>query len=165
MAQTSPKVNFTLSFIGTPTDPDDGVSCKHGPGECLGDIVELCVANLYPDPKIYLGFALCMTKRYPDIPSRELVQECSSEHGVSFEDLNDCASRDDGAFGMGLLRDSVRHSARVNASTSCTVRLNESKRCVRDGGEWKDCEKGNSVKSLIDDIEKLWAERNGKDEE
>lgn len=27
------KVNFTLSYIGTPTD-NDGVACKHGPEEC-----------------------------------------------------------------------------------------------------------------------------------
>jgi hypothetical protein len=165
MSLTSPKINFTLSYIGTPTDPDDGVSCKHGPSECLGNIIELCAAYLYPDPKIYLGFTLCMTKQYPEIPARELVHDCALEHGIEFERLNECASRDEGAFGMGLLRESVRHSAHVNATTSCTVRLNEQERCVRDGGEWKDCENGSSVKSLVDDIEKLWSKKNRKEDE
>lgn len=41
MMRTSDKVNFTLSFIGTPTE-NDGVACKHGPEECeLGN--RLCV--------------------------------------------------------------------------------------------------------------------------
>jgi len=33
MQRVHDKVNFTLSFIGTPTD-NDGVACKHGPEEC-----------------------------------------------------------------------------------------------------------------------------------
>lgn len=38
MMRVIDKVNFTLSFIGTPTE-NDGVSCMHGPEECeLGPI-------------------------------------------------------------------------------------------------------------------------------
>lgn len=33
MQKAHDKVNFTLSFIGKPTD-NDGVACKHGPEEC-----------------------------------------------------------------------------------------------------------------------------------
>lgn len=33
MMRAEDKVNFTLSFIGTPTT-NDGVHCKHGPDEC-----------------------------------------------------------------------------------------------------------------------------------
>jgi hypothetical protein len=25
----------------------------HGPDECMGDIIELCAANQYPDPYVY----------------------------------------------------------------------------------------------------------------
>jgi hypothetical protein len=56
MQRVLDKVNFTLSYIGTPTD-NDGVDCMHGPEECMGNIIELCAAKLYPDPKIYLGMA------------------------------------------------------------------------------------------------------------
>ena len=56
MSNASDKVNFRLSFIGTATD-DDGVQCKHGQTECLGNILMLCAANEYPDPKLYLGFS------------------------------------------------------------------------------------------------------------
>lgn len=56
MQRVLDKVNFTLSYIGTPTD-NDGVDCMHGPEECMGNIIELCAAKLYPDPKIYLGMS------------------------------------------------------------------------------------------------------------
>ncbi|KAI1172811.1 hypothetical protein F4777DRAFT_488612 [Nemania sp. FL0916] len=112
MIQVHDKVNFTLTYIGTPTE-NDGVDCKHGPGECMGNIIELCAHQLYPDPKIWLGFTMCLTKDYQAIPQRELVEDCALEHAVDFDKLNECATRDDGAFGMGMLRESVKRSASV----------------------------------------------------
>lgn len=113
MMRINEKVNFTLSYIGTPTDSNDGVACKHGPNECMGNIIELCAAHLYPDPKIYLGFVMCLTRDYKEIPQRELVEDCALEHAVDFEELNDCATKDDGAFGISLLRGSVKRTSEV----------------------------------------------------
>jgi hypothetical protein len=112
MIRAYDKVNFTLTYIGTPTE-NDGVECKHGPGECMGNIIELCAHQLYPDPKIWLGFTMCLTRDYQAIPQRELVEDCALEHAVDFDKLNECATRDDGAFGMGMLRSSVKRSASV----------------------------------------------------
>ncbi|KAI0465775.1 hypothetical protein F4859DRAFT_519698 [Xylaria cf. heliscus] len=114
MIRVHEKVNFTLTYIGTPTE-NDGVECKHGPGECMGNIIELCAHQLYPDPKIWLGFTMCLTRDYPAIPQRELVEDCALEHAVDFEKLNECATRDDGAFGMSMLRESVKRSASVGS--------------------------------------------------
>ncbi|TAQ91650.1 hypothetical protein B7494_g44 [Chlorociboria aeruginascens] len=111
MQRVYDKVNFTLSYIGTPTD-NDGVDCMHGPEECLGNIIELCAANQYPDPKIYLGFTMCLTRDYQDIPQKSLIEDCALEHGMNFTKLNECAARDDG-FGIGMLRDSVKRSTQV----------------------------------------------------
>ncbi|KAI1465752.1 uncharacterized protein F4812DRAFT_110578 [Daldinia caldariorum] len=117
MMRINDKVNFTLSYIGTPTE-NDGVDCKHGPAECLGNIIELCARNLYPDPKIHLGFTMCLTKDYKMIPQRELVEDCALEHAIDFEKLNDCAARDDGAIGMAMLRESVQRSADVRSNVA-----------------------------------------------
>ena len=57
MAESSNKVSFRLSFIGNVSHDDDGVQCKHGQTECLGNILMLCAAAEYPDPKLYLGFS------------------------------------------------------------------------------------------------------------
>ncbi|KAK4099362.1 hypothetical protein N658DRAFT_508803 [Parathielavia hyrcaniae] len=114
MQKVHDKVNFTLSFIGTPTDRDDGVECRHGPAECLGNIIELCAQRLYPDPKTFLGFAMCLTRDYFHIPQRSLIEDCALEHAIDFDKLNDCATKDDGAFGVGMLRDSVRRTTKLH---------------------------------------------------
>ncbi|KAI9799808.1 MAG: hypothetical protein M1825_004368 [Sarcosagium campestre] len=155
MQRVSDKVDFTLSFIGETTEHDDGVSCKHGPPECLGNMLELCAASLYPDPKIYLGFTMCLTRDYGDIPDKDLVQDCALEHSIDFDKLNACVSSDDG-YALGLLRKSVERSAAANVTYSCTVRLNEEIRCIRDGGAWKNCEGGSNVDDLVRDVEQLY---------
>ncbi|KAI0132586.1 hypothetical protein BJ170DRAFT_680468 [Xylariales sp. AK1849] len=113
MMRINEKVNFTLSYIGTPTDSNDGVQCKHGPEECMGNIIELCAAHLYPDPKIYLGFTMCLTRDYKEIPSRALVEDCALEHAIDFEKLNGCAAEDDGALGISMLRKSIKRTSDV----------------------------------------------------
>lgn len=150
MEKVSDKIDFTLSYIGKNIEDDDSVECMHGQSECLGNIIQLCAANLYHDPKIYLGFTMCMLDDYSHIPQKDLVQYCALEHGIDFDKINDCAS--DAAFGMDLLRNSVARSANANVTTSCTVRLNDKIRCIRDGGEWKDCKGGSEPKDLIHDI-------------
>ncbi len=112
MVRVSDKINFTLSYIGTPTD-NDGIQCRHGPAECMGNIIELCAVHLYPDVKVHLGFTNCLTEDYPSIPDSQLVEECALEFGIDKMKLNDCASRDNGAYGLSLLRESVKRSADV----------------------------------------------------
>ena len=142
-------------MLFSPTD-NDGVECKHGPQECMGNILELCAASLYPDPKIYLGFAMCLANNYDYIPQRSLVESCTLEHGMDFSSLNECAVRDDGGFALGMLRDSVRRSTNAGVTNSCTVRLNNEIYCVRDDGKWKNCPNGHGVNDLVIAIEKLY---------
>jgi len=79
----------------------------------MGNIVELCAAQIYREPKIWLGFTMCLTKDYHSIPERSLVEGCALEHAMDIKKLNECATRDDGAFGMGMLRDSVKRTIEV----------------------------------------------------
>ncbi|KAG6007523.1 hypothetical protein E4U21_005824 [Claviceps maximensis] len=113
MQRVYDKVDFKLNYIGTPT-ADDGVECKHGPSECMGNIIELCARELYPDPKINLGFIMCLTRDYSNIPNRALVEDCALEHAIDIKAINDCATKDDGAHGMELLRTSVERTANVS---------------------------------------------------
>ena len=143
------------------TNEDDGVQCMHGQTECLGNILMLCAASEYPDAKLYLGFANCLVSDYTEIPSQTLAEDCALEHGLDFGTLNECMSRDSGGYGMGLLRDSVLHSKEVGVQTSCTVRLNDKVRCVRDGGQWKHCDEGETPEDVIQDVERLYHEAQG----
>ncbi|PFH61563.1 hypothetical protein XA68_16986 [Ophiocordyceps unilateralis] len=154
MQQVSDKVDFKLNYIGTPVG-DDGIKCKHGPDECMGNILELCARELYPSAMTNLGFIYCLTKQYRDIPKRALVEDCALEHRVDVRALNECATRDDGAHGLQLLRESVQHTADANVTISCTIRLNNEIYCIRDGGKWKQCPQGPGVSDLVATIEKL----------
>jgi len=83
-------------------------------------MIELCAASLYPDPKISLGFTMCLSNDYERIPDQDLIEDCALEHGVNFDKLNHCVSRDDG-YAIWLLRKSVIRSTEAGISTSCTV--------------------------------------------
>lgn len=95
------------------------------------------------------------------------------EHGIDFDALNHCASQqeddpgdkhqDPPLSGIALLRRSALHSEKLNVATSCTVRLDESVWCVRDGGVWKDCAQGgqgSNVTVLVNEVKRLWKEKN-----
>ncbi|KAJ2907368.1 hypothetical protein MKZ38_003225 [Zalerion maritima] len=107
------KVDFKLSFIGQTTD-DDGVQCKHGPAECMGNIIMLCAAELYPDPKTFLGFTMCLERDFRDIAEKSLIEDCALEHAIDIKLIEECASRDNGAYGMHKLRESVSRTADVS---------------------------------------------------
>lgn len=87
----------------------------------MGNILELCAFELYPDPKISLGFTMCITRDYEHIPERTLIQDCALEHAIDFQALNDCASRDDGAHGVDLLRKSVIRTKEVSETISTSL--------------------------------------------
>lgn len=128
---------------------------------------------------------MCLTKNYDEIPQRSLIEDCALEHAIDFDELNKCATQDDGALGIGLLRDSVKRSADVclpssplpqitpsygimwyltyffsplqaGVTKSCTVRLDNEIFCIRDGGQWSDCPHGSSVNDLVLAVEKLY---------
>ncbi|RHZ47167.1 GILT family protein [Aspergillus thermomutatus] len=184
MEQTSDKVDFGLSFIASVSNKSTDVVCKHGPAECIGDMLILCAANLPFPPKGQsmrrtptirsLGFANCLISSYEKIPERSFVEQCALEHGIDFDALNECASQQDDdpghdggdkdpLSGIALLRKSALHSEALGVSTSCTVRLDEHVWCVRDGDVWRDCAKGgrgSQVPVFVEEIKKLWKERN-----
>lgn len=109
----SPSLTSTTNtFILRPT-ANDGVDCMHGPSECMGNILELCARELYPNPKINLGFIMCLSRDYEDIPERSLVEDCALESAIDFQQLNDCAVKEDGAWGVSLLRDSIKRTSDV----------------------------------------------------
>ncbi|KAF7592919.1 hypothetical protein BBP40_012240 [Aspergillus hancockii] len=180
MEQISDKVDFELSFIASFSNQSSDIQCKHGPGECIGDMLMLCAQDLPFSPEgteettrmptiRSLGFANCLIGSYADIPDRTLVHNCALQHGIDFEALNNCVSKqeddpgNDKLSGFALLRQSAIHSANLGVSTSCTVRLDESVWCVRDGAVWKDCAKegkGSQVSVLVEEVGKLYKEKN-----
>ncbi|KAJ5800172.1 uncharacterized protein N7518_002240 [Penicillium psychrosexuale] len=190
MEKISDKVDFKLSFIASVSKDSEEIACKHGPGECIGDMLMLCAANLpfpptadeaslpsqYPRTPIIrsLGFANCLINDFARIPDREFVHQCAMEHGIDFDALNKCASQEnddpndgnDGGpplSGIALLRESALQGEQLGVKISCTVRLDDAVWCIRDNDEWKNCVQngaGSQPSALVDQVEKLWKERN-----
>ena len=125
------------------------VTCKHGASECLGNELILCAQSRY-DAKRSLGFAECLISSYERIPDRQFVEACALEHGVDFEELNQCVS--DEGKGEDMLLASAMRSREAGVIYSCTVRLENHIYCIRDGGEWKSCPQGPTVRKLVDQI-------------
>ncbi|EPS44895.1 hypothetical protein H072_1115 [Dactylellina haptotyla CBS 200.50] len=160
MAQVYESGILTLrpTYIGTPDDSNAGMACKHGPDECLGDILELCAYELYKDdPKRWLGFINCMGQQYQDIPQDEHVQNCAMEYGLDFQELETCAASEDPNRGMELLRASARRAIQLGISTSCTVTVNGKKVCVRDSATWKGC--SGKPEDLVVEIKRAYEDQ------
>ncbi|CAI7677572.1 unnamed protein product [Penicillium pancosmium] len=184
MEQVSDKVDFQLSFIANWNPASEEIECKHGPTECIGNMLILCAANLpfpptsdesllpamYPRTPVIrsLGFANCLIDDFPRIPERDFVHQCALEHGIDFDALNRCASQQDDTpgeslSGIALLRQNVQRSKELGVTTSCTVRLDDKVWCIKDDGEWKDCVQngeGGKPQVLVDEINKLYKEKN-----
>ena len=158
MEQIAKKVDFQLSYIGK-VDEKDTIHCMHGSTECLGNMLGLCANELYPnEPKISLGFSTCLIMSYQRIPSRDLVESCALEHGISFDDLNACISEE--GKGLDLLEASVKRSENAGVKKSCTVRLGGEIWCIMDGGKWKDCKEGHEVRDLVEVVEQRYRAEN-----
>ena len=158
----------SLTKIPRPT-AGDGISCMHGPSECLGNILHLCAAEINAPPSpppahTYLPFSLCLARDYGNIPDREFVEGCADKNGIDFRKLNECASDLGPNGGLSMLRKSVERSKGLDAETSCTVRVDGRRWCVRDGGRWKDCDGGSGFEDLVRDIKKIYKEKNGDHE-
>ncbi|KAK6335484.1 hypothetical protein TWF696_002258 [Orbilia brochopaga] len=154
----SGKMILKPTYIGTPDDSTGGIACMHGPGECLGNILELCAYEKFKaDPKKWLGFTNCMSQDYRNIPDTTLMENCAREYGMDPKVLSDCAASTESKEGVELLRTSARRAMSLKVKTSCTLQVMGKTVCVRDGGEWKEGCNGN-----VDEMVKLIEEQYNK---
>ncbi|KAI4094003.1 MAG: hypothetical protein LQ344_002448 [Seirophora lacunosa] len=125
--------------------------------DCLRDLVVPAMEDVVDKVNFTLSFigSNCLIASYSRIPSRDLVESCALEHGIPFDDLNGCISEE--GKGLDLLEQSVERSQAAGVTKSCTVRVDDKMWCIRDGGEWKDCENGSDVRSLVKEVEKLYS--------
>lgn len=154
------KVDYQQSFIGSETSAG-GVACKHGPDECLGNMLHLCAAALSPPSSLgYLPFTKCLLDDFGRVTEQEFVEGCARDNGLDFAELNACVSRVGPGGGLDLLLGSVRRSAEAGVKVSCTVRVEGRTVCLRDGDQWRDCPYGHEVADLVQLVEKAYRRGN-----
>jgi hypothetical protein len=168
-------IHFETQYIGklveeTPSTPL-GVECKHSEPEvkikyydsitilskihvkCLGNLMQLCVRDIFPDVSKWFSFVQCQNRDITQIPSSNQGEQCAKESGLESEwtrKIKDCI---EGQRGIELLRKSTWISEKhAKVTKSCTLYINSEKRCVRDGGRWYDCPGGNEDVDLVKSI-------------
>ena len=122
------------------------ITCLHGVSECEGNRQQLCaqlLSSAAPLSLQYLNFTSCQAQSYRNVPDNAAT--CAKQSGFDADKLQSCVS----SVGQQLLFDSVNYSRSRNQSTSCTVLIENSLWCIRDGGAWKQCNEGTDANSLI----------------
>jgi len=101
-------VDFDVHFLGRLNDTEElGVWCRHGSGECKGDILEICAKKTYPFALQYMQFINCLSSAYNQIPSRALTTSCASLAGMEISLIDACTT----SLGTALLQRDVVYSA------------------------------------------------------
>ncbi|KZT12569.1 uncharacterized protein LAESUDRAFT_718841 [Laetiporus sulphureus 93-53] len=166
LSRVSEKVNLTLSFIGSidSSEPDFGVTCKHGPDECAGNVHELC-AMKHASALQFWEFVQCENYQGRDkIGLPETALQCAKTANIDWEDsgVGACAGLDGSgkaAEGVQLLQDSVKASQAMGIKNSCTVLINGKQVCIHDG-TWKECENGHTAHDFIRQINEEYQKLN-----
>ncbi|KAJ7095374.1 hypothetical protein B0H15DRAFT_921502 [Mycena belliarum] len=154
LEQVSSKINLKLVYVAdfNSTDPDFGITCLHGPGECAGNVQQLCAARY---SNRWWEFVRCQNSRggfQVGLPAVAL--QCAETVGIDWErsGLGDCAGLDGkGSEGINLLRSSLISGKALEIKKSCTVLINHNKVCVHDG-TWKECAIGHQVDDFVQKI-------------
>ncbi|KAF9313175.1 hypothetical protein BG003_005527 [Podila horticola] len=160
-------VHPTLSFIGaiertvnvSATSVTTTVTCKHGPEECAGNTQQLCFKKQHPDHRVWVPFVVGMNSWQPRrIGELQYLREVASRIGGAAADedkltlVEQCAQ---GAEGLELLVQSVQNTLDHHVGTSCTVFVEDKKRCVIDGGVWRECPGGFQVADFVRTINEV----------
>ncbi|GAC97375.1 hypothetical protein PHSY_004960 [Pseudozyma hubeiensis SY62] len=173
------KTRVTMSYIGS-IDQDKknskyGVSCMHGDQECAGNIQQLCVQDAL-DPvragedfdlspsaaqKKWWNFLQCQNYAgLSKIGDEGLAQRCLRVVDGPSWDKDGIAKCAHGKQGKKLLQHSVKASKKADLAKSCTIVFENGKRCIRDGGAWKDCDLGHQPADFVAEIERIWSQKN-----
>ncbi|KAI3486749.1 hypothetical protein L1887_49699 [Cichorium endivia] len=175
------KTRLTMTYIGTPDNDKRqhryGAVCKHGEQECAGNVQQLCVQDalnpvragedfdLSPSAaqKKWWNFLQCQNYAgLAKIGDEDLAQRCLRLiDGPAWQKdgIADCVH---GKHGRKLLQHSVKASKRASLGTSCTIVFESGKRCIRDGGAWKNCDLGHEPADFVAEIERIWSDKNAK---
>lgn len=173
------KTHLTMTYIGT-IDKDSkhtkyGAECMHGEQECAGNIQQLCVQDAL-DPgragedydlspsaaqKKWWNFLQCQNfAGTSKIGNEDLAQRCLRVVDGPSWDKDGIAKCVHGKRGRKLLQQSIKASKAANLGTSCTIVFENGRRCTRDGGAWKNCDLGHQPSDFINEIERIWSDKN-----
>ena len=152
-----------------------GVTCKHGPLECAGNAILLCLFEHLPLPD-FLGILACQNFQTPfpgDIGKVSLARQCAEASKVDWwgSGVGQCvqgkkAKEDDGKKaeeeeekigkeGGRLLRDNAAETQRRGIERACRIEIGSTlvqggqRVCVVDNHTWAGCDVSDTAQDVI----------------
>jgi len=139
------------------------VACKHGEQECAGNVQELCVSHhAGRGLSTWWPWLQCLNMGGPEkIGKLGYAVDCAVMSGIDWveDGIYDCLQAHP-EEGLELLKQSMERAQLARITKSCTILVSGKTRCIRDGGEWYDCEDGHSAEELAATIQKEWERLN-----
>ncbi|KAF9575694.1 hypothetical protein EC968_001884 [Mortierella alpina] len=150
-----PPLNFSLSYFGNVINRSGKLSvvCKHGALECEGNKQQLCFRKYFPDHEMWFSFVLEMNSQPDRIGDKAYARQVGEQivgRSAQLDKVEECAG---GQEGLDLLIASVKNTESQDAQASCTVFIDNKKRCVVDGGVWRECPGGSTVPDFVKSIQ------------
>ncbi|KIZ04353.1 hypothetical protein MNEG_3608 [Monoraphidium neglectum] len=142
------------------------VQCKHGDGECTGNKYQLCVGRHTPPERNrdwFLRFLVCTWETRTMVYSRSIVSECLNKVDADKKVSSAVDACLEGSEGDGLMLQDARLVAKRGMQRSCTVAIEGTKRCIRDGGRWYDCPGGDKEEDFVRSLCDAYRAKTGKD--
>ncbi|ORY29337.1 hypothetical protein BCR39DRAFT_532403 [Naematelia encephala] len=149
------KVNLNMQYIAKLNHSDPfGMTCKHGPLECLGNGHELCLASHLNLTSFYATLS-CFNFHSPwpgDIGQVEFARQCLETIGEDWETsgVGRCIERKSknglGKEARKLLFENVRETNERGVEKSCTIEIQSTlvrgrkRTCLVDDGVWTGCD-------------------------
>jgi len=87
-------VNLTAIPFGNAAVINGTIMCQHGPDECLGNKIELCVMDRKPKWQDWFPFFKCVEKSHDSPLNASKI--CLPQYGFDTDDILDCARGDKG---------------------------------------------------------------------
>ncbi|KAI8467361.1 MAG: hypothetical protein J3K34DRAFT_430893 [Monoraphidium minutum] len=133
---------------------DDGgaVVCKHGEGECRGNLLQLCTqAHVPPEHNFDWFYRSLLCGWDSGLPANDTsrLDSCLSQVGVDDGLKGSIQGCYDGSEGSDLMQANTQLIEARGIPNSCTVVVDGTPRCVRDGGEWRDCPGGSEPADFV----------------
>ncbi|ESK95975.1 secreted protein [Moniliophthora roreri MCA 2997] len=159
LTKVANKVDISLIYIANidPSEPEIGVTCKHGREECVGNIHQLCVQK-YTSFAHYWEYLHCTNfQGIPQIGLPQTAYKCAKAANIDWDGsgIGACTGPDasgTGEEGISLLKDNVLLGKQMGLKTSCTVVINGEEVCIHDGGDWRKCNNGHTVNDFVRQI-------------
>lgn len=138
--------DIEINFIGSFNT--SGFFCRHGPGECVGDMQQLVAISQqssWSDDSV-TDLISCQSSSQSQIPDN--FEQCASQAGLNATKIMIGVN---GSLGPALLQQSFRTSQQAEIDVSCTVQLNDQTWCVHDS-DWQGCNEGTTAQDLFEAV-------------